>query len=236
MFRFIIPALLLIVWILTPGTALAQTRFFERGDSGFIPTFEIIGKNADQLDDLTTGLRVTYTYKGMFDVGIGVIEEYGDQSFGEMPHYVLGNFVVLGPKSTAGIGLEIKGRYTSQSTLTDFRFPFYESRLQTFESGFRAFHRNSKANLIFGLGLNYRFKKDQSLNSDGDVLWGHDCGEVGFNLDIQFQTGRIVHFSLQGEYAQNKQIFWADDWLLTVILSAGFMIDLNSETGGSQHE
>ena len=214
-------------------------RFFERGDSGFIPSFDWIATQGNRNKfDVGWGANATYTYKGLFDVGAGFKEDTRYQGTSIGPQFLFANFVVIQPKGTRGLGLELKGRYTNLTTELNFFFePIYASRRnRSYITGLRGYYRNAPATLTIGLGGIYTFNKDQTLDHSDEVLFGHDYGEVGFILDGHFLAGRLVHFSLQAEYAQNNRYSFTKDWRLSVVLSAGFLIGLNPEPGGEIRE
>ncbi len=231
--------LLLTLLFFIPNSAQSQTRFFERGDSGFIPSFDWIATQGyNNIFDVGWGANATYTYKGLFDVGAGFKAESLNVETFVGPQFLFANVVVIEPKGTRGLGLELKGRYTNQSWDLNFHFePIYASRRnRSYITGLRGFYRNAPANLIVGLGGIYTFNKNQTLDHSDEVLFGHDYGEVGFTLDGHFLAGRLIHFSLQAKYAQNNQLSFHKDWRLSVVLSAGFLIGLNPEPGGEIRE
>lgn len=181
--------------------------------------------------DWEWGAHASYTYKGWFDVGGGFGEEtrYQDTSIG--PRYLLANIVAIQPKSSQGIGLEIKGRFTQWRTdLEFFNSIFAKSRDRSFATTLRGFYRNAPANLIFGLSGIFTFNKYQLLDHSDEVLYGHDTGKFGMALDGHFLAGRVAHFSLQTEYAQmNKYPY---DWRFTIRLGVGVLLGLNADPGG----
>jgi len=227
--------LLLILLLIVPISAHSQTRFFERGDSGFIPSFDLIATQGHSNSfDWEWGARAVYTYKGLFDVGAGFEAETGYEETSIGPRFIFANVAVIQPKSTKGIGLELKGRYTNLTTEVEYYYSpiFASNRDRSYRYGLRGYYRNAPANLIVGLGGIYTFNKDQSLDHSDEVLYGHDYGEVGFTLDGHFLAARLIHFSLQVEYAQNNLYSFLEDWRFSVVLSAGVLIGLNPEPGG----
>ncbi len=224
--------LLLILLTGLAETAQAQSRFFERGDSGFRISYDMIASLGNSNNfDWEWGAHASCTYKGWFDVGAGFEAEtqYQDTSIG--PRYLLANVVVIQPKSTQGIGLEIKGRFTQWTTdLELFNSIFAKSRDRSFATTLRGYYRNAPANLIFGLSGIYTFNEYQTLDHSDEVLFGHDNGKFGMAFDGHFLAWRLVHFSLQAEYAQNKK--YPYDWGFTVRLGVGFLLGLNADPGG----
>jgi len=183
--------------------------------------------------DLNWGARATYIFKGWFDVGAGV----RDETYDDHLQILFANVVLLHPKNTRGIGLEIKGRYSNKNRYSDwYHFPVAKIRERTYTTGLRGFYRNASASLVVGLGAIYIFNQDQSLDQAGEVLWGHDYGEVGFTLDGHFLVGRFVPLSLQVEFAEDNQYSFSEDWLFTVVLSTGFTFGRNSAPGGETRE
>ena len=228
-----------LIWVLLllsilPKMSAAQTRFFERGDSGFTSSFDQIGsENSGHRFDWTWGAHASYTYKGLFDVGGG----FKTDTYHQDPWYLLAKAVVIQPQSTAGLGLEINGRYThSINDRSSYDPVFAENRDRTYSTGLRGYYRNAPANLIVGLGGRYIFNKDQTLDHSGEVMFGHDYGEMGFALDCHFLAWRLVHFSLQAEYAQDNRLSFLEDWELSLIISAGFLFGLNPQPGGNANE
>jgi hypothetical protein len=199
--------LLLILLTGLAETAQAQSRFFERGDSGFQISYDMIASQGHSNSfDWDWGTHATYTYKGWFDVGAGFIEDTQNQDASIGPRYLLANVVVIQPKITQGIGLEIKGLFTQLTTdLELFNSIFVKSRDRSFATSLRGYYRSAPANLIYGLSGIYTFNQYQTLDHSDEVLFGHDNGKFGMAFDGHFLAWRLVHFSLQAEYAQNNK-------------------------------
>lgn len=223
--------LLLSLVLLIPEISQPQTRFFEQGDSGFTGTFDFISVKKNQKLENSWGGHAAFTYKGLFDIGAGLAAANDNWNSRPNPKYVFANFAFLRPQY-AGVGLEFRGRYSNSSRDSDYIIPFSTTTNgRVLQTGLRGFYRNSRANLMLGLAGFYRFNKYQYLDASGDVLYGHDFGEWGFALDFHFLVGRIVHFSLRGEYAENKLKWYWNDWALTTTLSVGVMIGLDDPGG-----
>jgi hypothetical protein len=235
-----IPVWLLIsLLFIIPDSAHSQTRFFERGDSGFTGTWEIYTFNSGRNSWTSGGFLVAYTHKGLFDVGAGFVKKHDGQKFSEFPKQLFGNFLVLKPRSAAGVGLELRGRYFNQSSDSSYSpipsFDHFHDRI--YQTGLRLFYRlpfTPKSGMIVGLGSFYRFNKNQVRDSSDEVLFGHDYGEVGFALDIQFLVLGFVHFSMGGEYAQDNE-YW-DKWEYSTTLGLGILIGRSSGQDGVNHD
>jgi hypothetical protein len=217
---------------LIPETTQSQSRFFERGDSGFTGTFDLISaKNNEKLEN-SWGSHAVFTYKGLFDIGAGFATANDNGNSRPNPKYVFANIAFLRPQHTGGAGMEFRGRYSNPSRDLGLYFPFSTTVSdRVLQTGLRGFYRNAGSNLIVGLAGFYRFNKYQYLDASGDVLYGKDFGEWGFALDFHYLVGRIVHFSLRGEYAENKLKWYWNDWALTTTLSVGVLIGLDDQEG-----
>jgi len=224
--------------LLTPFSAQSQTRFFESGDSGVTATIDMVWwQNYGNRIEYQWGAQAAYIYKGLFDVGGGFEMEPNSDASSRGPLYLFAKAVVIQPKSQKGIGLELSGRYTSW-TRTEFSFPpnYGKHWDRSYATRLGGFFRNIPANLIIGLGGIYTFNKYQRLDQSGEVLHGHDFGEVGFDFDIHYLAGRKFHFSLVVGYAQNNKYSFLEDWQFSLVLSAGVLFGLNPEQGGDVHE
>ncbi|MEN8007932.1 MAG: hypothetical protein ABFS42_13015 [Candidatus Krumholzibacteriota bacterium] len=234
--RFIPVWFLLILPIILPETSQAQTRFFQRGDSGFTGSWGTFSEN-NSLGYRDTGYRVAYTYKGWFDVGIGFAMSPYDDGFGEAIKGMYGKVVLLRAKEGADIGLEVKGQYSTESTKLSFRDPrFVEYDDRTFETGLRGFFNQPfgpKFEMIIGIGFIHRFNRHRILDMNDEITFGHDYGKYGFGCDFHFLVYRIVHASLGLDYEQDNL---GDDWSAGGYISLGVLIGRSAEQGGGHNE
>jgi len=231
--------LLLILIILTPKPANAQTRLFKPGDSGVTATLDLVYWKTPYSYKKRAVISATYTHKSLWDIGIGYgSTEYYTEGNGRI---IFGNFVLINPKEIGGVGLELGGRYinmvseTQLPSVVGFFIPDYRQiRYRTIQPGLRGFYRNSESNVIFGLSGFYRFRKYEILDTADDVLIGEDYGEVGFALDSQNRLGSWLHLSIAAEYSQNNRR--SDQWDFSITFSLGFLFGYNAGDEDDDHE
>lgn len=93
-------ATVLLIAMIGYSESPAQTRFFERGDSGGAGAFSAGWRN---LSTAEIGiLSASYTYKGLFDIGMGRGGK-GTRSY-DPSGFVFGRAVILDPGSPTGLG------------------------------------------------------------------------------------------------------------------------------------
>ncbi len=233
--RFIPVWLLLILLVILPKTSQAQTRFFQRGDSGFTGSWGTFSEN-NSLGYHDSGYRVAYTYKGWVDLGIGIaLDPYGE-GFEEATKGVYGKVVPLRSKDGADIGLEIKGQYSTKSTELNWSHRYAEYDDRTFETGVRGFFNhpfNAEFGLIVGIGFIYRFNQHRIMDVNDEIFFGHDYGKYGIGCDFQFLAYGIVHASLGLTYEQANL---GDGREAGGYFSLGVLIGRSGEKAESHHE
>jgi len=235
--RRCIPVWLLLTLFFIPNTAHSQTRFFQRGDSGFTGSWGTFSE-VNYLGYRDTGARVSYTHKGLFDIGIGFGFDNYDKDFNNATKGLFANVVLFRPRGGADIGLEAKGQYSAKTThlsWPDPRFEKYED--QTFQTGLRGFFHHPfgpKSGMILGLGAYYRFNKHQILDIYDEVSFGHDYGEIGFISDLHFLVWGFAHLSIGMEYAQDKS--YPEKWEFGGFYSFGILIGRSSGQDGVNHD
>jgi len=230
--------LLALLIILTPISTLAQGRLFFRDDSGVSVTFDLhswksYGKPRD-----SSSLRVTYTYKGRFDLGVGHGGLDPDGIYYDW--FFLGKAVLIDPGARTGSGLELGGRYGRTGYDYTVPWPNGTSQIldQYMETALRGFHRRGKkpkSGIVYGLSLFFRFNKGQYRDTAGDVLLGRDYGEWGGAADWQILDFGFLHFAIRLEYAQDKEIISNEHWRFLGTWSLGFSFGRDNRKEGA-HE
>lgn len=227
---------LLLVLFVIPISSKAQTRFFQRGDSGFTASWGTFSEN-NSLGYHDTGYRVAYTYKGWIDLGIGIaLDPYFDGVEGATKG-IYGKIVPLRSKDGADIGLEIKGQYSARSVelnWPDPRYAEYDDR--TFETGVRGFFNhpfNAEFGLIVGVDFIYRFNQHRIMDVNDEIFFGHDYGKYGIGCDFHLLAYGIVHASLGLTYEQANL---GDGWDAGGYFSLGVLIGRSGEQAEGHHE
>lgn len=229
--------LLLGLVILSPTEAHSQTRFYDRGDTGVSAAIDFVWvENYGNRFDYQWGAHAAFTYEGIFDVGGGFQSGPSGTEGLDGPKYLFANIALIQPGYMKNWGLEFGGQYTTFS-VDQYRYYSFGGRewYRAYSTFLRGFFRNTPGNLIVGLGGVYSFRKNQVLDIYDDVLYGHDYGEVGFDLDLHYLVGNLVPLSLNVFYSQNNQYSFLEDWQFTFVLSTGFLFGLNSEPEGDPH-
>ena len=229
--------LLLTLLFFNPNTAYSQTRFFERGDSGFTGSWGYFSE-VNNLGYHDTGARASYTHKGLFDVGFGIGYDDDDKDFKYAIKGLFANVVLYRPRGGADIGLEAKGQYSAKTTSLSWPDPRFEKfEDSTFQTGLRGFFHHpfgSKSGMILSLGAYYRFNKHQVLDIYDEVSFGHDYGEFGFASDLHFLVWGFAHLSIGVQYAQDNS--YIDKWEFGGLLSFGILIGRSSGQDGVNHD
>lgn len=230
--------LLLLLIIAVPRPAKAQTRLFKPGDSGVSATIDWQSWRRSNYTRRSTLIRAAFTYKGLWDIGIG----YGEPLFYMSNGWLIyANYALINPKPAQGVGLEIRGRYDLARTdkypppIRGYFIPDYKgARYRTFQPGLRGFFRNSKSDLVIGVEGFYRFRNSEILDMNDEVLIGSNYGELGFALDVQGRQWNWLHLSISAQYSQNNRV--SDEWYFTTTFNLGFFFGYSSENGDKDHE
>ena len=208
-----------------PETASAQTRFFQRGDSGFTGSWGTFSE-INNLGDHDTGYRATYTYKGLIDFGIGIGFESNNTNFDEATKGLYGKVVLIRAREGTDIGLEAMGQYSTKTTDLNYNDPRFENYDdQNIQTGVRGFYNHpfgAKSGMIIGVSFRYRFNKHRIMDKYDEVTFGHDYGEFGFGCDFKFLLWGIVHASLGLDYEQDNS--FGEQWESGGFFSLGVLI------------
>lgn len=246
--RIILAVHLLVMMVLFPMKAEAQTRLFQPGDSGVIVTLDFLLVSENYHGNNFSVLRGSYTHNGLWDLGL----EYGKTDLHSDLQRVFayfGNYALINPQPGDRWGLEAGLRYSNYDSeyqippVYGYFIPDYNGvRHRSIIPGLRVFYRNNKADDVIGLGVSYRFRKFEVLSPEDEVLIGYDYEELGFDLDVHSRVWGAMHLSMELDYSQHKSTpgrynsTSGEYWEFTAIFSIGVMLGRASEDGGASDE
>lgn len=234
-------AALVLLTAVAAAPAMAQTRFFPKGDSGW--TLSDGGHSGSDVDRISfnRGLLGTYTYRGIVDVGTGFVSQYDGYRFGA----VFARVALRNPGTMSGWGIDFGLRYDLHD---EGPLPIYggntELRQRTTLATVRAFlRRELSPSFSFKVslaGFHCFDKLEHRDAASGEVYYGSDEVRIGTAADAACLVSRHLYVSLGMMYAQQamSSYYWSEEaWGTNMIFRLGVVFGLQNSgevTDGSR--